>query len=154
MSRLMRVTCDFCGMTESYNPSIAHTSMFNVWQGDENTDLDICQECINKLKIKASEPKHDPNEPIPVIEEKYRKFEIYSGDSESVFSDIASAYEDNPNISYLDMLVRIGLVQEDWPFPVEWDSVGWKKMPVCKFMDDPHTCKTFVVLSEPNKFVK
>lgn len=154
MSRQMRVTCDFCGMTESYNPSIAHTSMFNVWQGDENTDLDICQECINKLKIKASEPKDDPDELIPIIEEKYRKFEIYHGDSESVFSDIASTYESNPKISYLDMLIQTGLVHDDWHFPKEWSFIGWKKMPVCKFMDDPRTNKTFIIISEPNKLVK
>lgn len=155
MSKSMTVTCDICGATETYDPRIRHTSMFDIRPVDnDDTTLDICQECINKLRIEASKSNHDPDEPVPVIEEKYRKFEIYPGDSESVYSDIASAYENNPDISYLDMLIQIGLVQEDWPFPEEWRSVGWKKMPVCKFTDDPRTYKTFVMLSEPNKFVK
>lgn len=154
MSKLMTVTCDICGTTETYNPRMFHSPIYQVFR----EDLDICAECFDRLKFKAketdNEPKHDQNELFPVIEEKYRKFEIYSGDSESVFSDIASAYENNPEISYLDMLIQTGLVKEDWPFPEEWNSVGWRKMPVCKFMDDPRTCKTFVILSEPNKFVK
>ena len=159
MSRLMRVTCDICGTTETYDPRIRHTSMFDIWPVEnDDVTLDICQECINKMKDKAKEiseqTKDDHDEPVPVIKEMYRKFEIYPGDSESVFSDIASAYENNPEISYLDMVTQVGLVQKNWPFPEEWDSIGWRKMPVCKFMDDPKTNKTFITISEPNKFVK
>lgn len=155
MSRSITVTCDICGATETYDPRVQHTSMFDIWPVEnDDTTLDVCQECINKMKIKAAESKNDQDKSVPVIEEKYRKFEIYHRDSESVFSDIASAYDDNTEISYLDMLVRIGLVDEDWPFPEEWDSIGWKKMPVCKFIDDPRTCKTFILFPKPNKFVK
>lgn len=155
MSKIMITTCDICGKTETTNVTENEEGTFDwLWSSTGEHDLDICQECINKIKIKASESKHDPDEPVPVIEERYRKFEICPGDSESVFSDIASTYENNPEISFLDMIIQIGLVQEDWPFPEEWNSVGWNKMPVCSFMNDPRTYKTFVLLSEPNKFVK
>lgn len=154
MSRLMTVTCDICGTTATYNPCLFSSPMHQVFK----EDLDICAECFDRLKLKANETanksKHDSDEPLPIIEEKYRKFEIYQGDSESVFSDIASTYESNPKISYLDMLIQTGLVYDGWHFPKEWSFIGWKKMPVCKFMDDPRTNKTFIIISEPNKLVK
>lgn len=160
MSKIMITTCDICGKTETTNLTENEVGTFDwLWSSTGEQDLDICQECIERIKKEANAKdkisnKHDPDEPVPVIEERYRKFEICPGDSESLFSDIFSAYENNPEISFLDMIIQIGLVDEDWPFPEEWNSVGWKKMPVCKFADDPRTYKTFIMLSEPNKFVK
>jgi len=155
MSKIMITTCDICGKTETTNVTENEVGTFDwLWSSTGEQDLDICQECINKLRIKAAESKHDPDEPVPVIEEKYRKFELLFGDSESVYSDIASAYENNPEISYLDMIIQMGFARDDGLFPEAWNSVGWRKMPVCKFMDDPRTDKTFIIFPKPNKFVK
>lgn len=62
MSKIMITTCDICGKTETTNVTENETGTFDwLWSSTGEQDLDICQECINKFKIKASESKHDPD---------------------------------------------------------------------------------------------